>query len=32
MDWGLLGMYITLMLIGVGAVVYSKIEDRKKGK
>jgi len=25
-------MYIALALLGVGMVIYAKIEDRKKGK
>ncbi len=30
MDAGLLSMYIALMLLGVGMIVFSKIEDKKK--
>ena len=32
MDAGLLSMYIALMLLGLGMIVFSKIEDKKKGK
>ncbi len=32
MDIGLLSMYIALMLLGVGMIIFSKIEDKKKGK
>ena len=32
MNWNLFSMYITLALLGVGMVIYAKIEDRKKGK
>lgn len=32
MDAGLLSMYIALMLLGLGMIVFSKIEDNKKGK
>ena len=32
MDAGLLGMYVALMLLGLGMIVLSKIEDKKKGK
>ncbi len=32
MDAGLLGMYVALMLLGLGMIVFSKIEDKKKGK
>ena len=29
---GLLSMYVALMLLGLGMIVFSKIEDNKKGK
>ena len=32
MDTGLLSMYVALMLLGLGMIVFSKIEDNKKGK
>ena len=32
MNWNLFSMYIALPLLGVGMVIYAKIEDRKKGK
>lgn len=32
MNWNLFSMYIALALLGVGMVIYTKIEDRKKGK
>ena len=32
MNWNLFSMYIALSLLGVGMVIYAKIEDRKKGK
>ncbi len=32
MDIGLLSMYVALMLLGVGMIIFSKIEDKKKGK
>ena len=32
MNWNLFSMYIALALLGVGMVIYGKIEDRKKGK
>ena len=32
MNWNLFSMYIALALLGVGMVIYAKIEDRKKGK
>ena len=32
MDVGLLSMYIALMLLGLGVIVFSKIDDKKKGK
>ncbi len=32
MDIGLLSMYVALMLLGIGMVVFSKIDDKKKGK
>lgn len=32
MNWNLFSMYIALALLGVGMVIYVKIEDRKKGK
>ena len=32
MDAGLLSMYVALMLLGLGMIVFSKIEDKKKGK
>lgn len=32
MNWNLFSMYIALALLGVGMVIYEKIEDRKKGK
>ncbi len=31
MDIGLLSMYIALILLGIGMIIFSKIED-KKGK
>ncbi len=30
MNWNLFSMYIALALLGVGMVIYAKIEDRKK--
>ena len=32
MDAGLLSMYVALMLLGLGMIVFSKFEDKKKGK
>lgn len=32
MNWGLFSMYVALMLLGVGMIVYSKIDDRKEKK
>lgn len=32
MNWNLFSMYIALALLGVGMVIYAKIEGRKKGK
>lgn len=32
MNWNLFSMYIALALLGVGMVIYAKIEYRKKGK
>lgn len=32
MNWNLFSMYIALALLGVGMVIYAKIEDWKKGK
>lgn len=32
MDTGLLSMYVALMLLSLGMIVFSKIEDNKKGK
>ncbi len=32
MDWGLIGMYATLWCIGIGAVVFSKIQDKRENK
>jgi hypothetical protein len=32
MDAGLLSMYVALMFLGLGMIVFSKIEDNKKGK
>ena len=29
MDWGLLSMYIALILLGFGTFIYSKIEDKR---
>jgi len=30
MDAGLLCMYIALMLLGIGMIVFSKIDDKKR--
>lgn len=30
MDVGLLSMYIALMLLGIGMIVFSKIDDKKR--
>ena len=30
MDIGLLSMYIALILLGIGMIIFSKIEDKKK--
>lgn len=30
MDIGLFCMYVALMLLGVGMIVFSKIDDKKK--
>ena len=32
MDAGLLSMYIALVLLGIGMIVFSKIDDKKKEK
>ena len=32
MDAGLLSMFIALMILGLGMIVFSNIEDNKKGK
>ncbi len=32
MNAGLFSMYVALMLLGLGMIVFSKIEDKKKGK
>lgn len=29
MDAGLLSMYVALMLLGLGMIVFSKIEDKR---
>lgn len=31
MDIGLLSMYIALALLGLGTIVFSKLDDKKKG-
>ncbi len=30
MTWGLFCMYVALMLLGVGMIIFSKIEDKKE--
>lgn len=32
MEAGLLSMYVALMLLGLGMIVFSASEDNKKGK
>lgn len=32
MNWSLFSMYVALVLLGVGMIVYTKYEDRKNNK
>ena len=32
MNWGLFSMYVALMLLGVGMIIYSRIDDKREKK